>query len=905
MACKFVVLYVMVRPCLSDVKHACLLVLGVICATAHGQSGGIRFHHLDNTDGLPQNSVNAILEDRHGFMWFGTQDGLCRYDGHTFITYRNDGSPKSLANNYVWCMLEASDGSLWIGTFGGGLDRLDPGTGRFAHHRHHADNPASLSSDRVLGLLEHPAGVLWVRTSKGLDRLDAGNGSITRYLKGGVTEDELIGAIAADDEDHLLLQGAAGLLRFTLSTGHIEVVRPGNASGSGQGVTSLARDGQHIVVLENRALLRFDRSSGAEEVLVESEALRDADPRIGFQCSLIKGDHLFIGSTHGLVVRDASTGTTRILRHRGDDPTSLADDHILALHAGTSGEIWVGTRNGLDRIDRVEPPVRALTHVPGETNSLIHASVTALLEDGRGRIWIGTPSGITIWDPAVRSFNHLRHNSREPASLSADYVLSMSADAEGRILVGTLGGGLNEAVEQEGMVRFKRHHAQGLADPRRADIVHHILPATNSHTWLATGGAGLCRFNALDGSLTCQGTTGTSDGPSHPYLFSLLEDDAKHLWMGTAGGGLLLRDPQGRFGALRHKPEDMGSINADLVLCAYQDKDGHLWCGTVNGLCRTRSPLNDTMRHAILDARPLEGLFQRYGRAEGLPNEVIYGIQPDGAGRLWLTTNAGLVEWDPVLSKAARILDTGDGLPGREFNQNAFLLARDGTLYFGGANGLCSFRPEDLVANQRPPIVRFTGLALFNEPVPLRDASPDAAFSLERALHLLDRLELAWHHRVVTITFAGLSFIAPEKNTYRYQLEGFDDRWTETGTRNDVTFTNLAPGDYVLRVQAANNDGVWNEEGAALAIHIIAPPWMRWYAFVGYALFIVGVLYALFRYRLREVRREAYTVARIERARQEDRERFRSRSAADFHDEAGARITRINLYTLDWCGGAP
>ncbi len=867
-----------------------------IHARGTAQPDQLRFHHLDNTHGLPQNSVNAILEDRHGFLWFGTQDGLCRYDGHAFTTYRNDGTANSPGNNYVWSMMEAADGALWIGTFGGGLDRFDPGTGLFTHFRHSPKDAASLSGDRVLGLIEHPEGVIWVRTSKGLDRMDAATGAVTRYLKDGVTEGDLIGAIAVDDADHLLVHGTAGLLLFTMSTGHIEVVRSGNGAGNGQGVTALSRGAQGIHVLENRKLLRIDPRTGKEELLIEADAITDADAGIGFQCLLVKGDHLFIGSTHGLIHSSGRTGHTRVLRHHADDPGSIADDHVLSLYAGSGGEIWVGTRNGLDRIDRLDPPVHALVHVADEPQSLIHESVTALMEDERGRIWIGSPGGITVRDPDRGSIQHVRHDPHDPGSLSAAYVLSLAMDATGRVLVGTLGGGVQEAVETNGVIRFKRYAVRDLDDQRRANIVHHILPARHGSIWLATGGAGLCRADG-DGTVSCTGPTGNSDGPAHPYLLSLLEDDHGHLWMGTAGGGVLIRAPDGRFGGLRHIPEDMGSINADLVLCTYQDPQGHLWAGTVNGVCRTRSPLSDTLRKSILEGHAGEGLFQRFNRADGLPNEVIYGIQPDGRGHLWFATNAGLVEWDPRSNKVLRILDRGDGLPGDEFNQNAFLRTRDGTLYFGGAKGLCWFKPEALYTNQRPPPVRFTGVALFNEPVPLRDVAPTAGSALERAAHELEKIDLAWHHRVVTFSFAALNYIAPEKNRYRFQLQGFDERWTELGARNEVTFTNLAPGDYALHVHAANNDGVWNEVGATMHIHVSAPPWMRWYAYLAYAMLIGGVLYAFFRYRVRQVRREAETSAWIEQARNKDREHFRRRSAADFHDEAGARITRINLYT--------
>jgi len=488
-----------------------------------------------------------------------------------------------------------------------------------------------------------------------------------------------------------------------------------------------------------------------------------------------------------------------------------------------------------------------------------------------------------------------RHDARDPFSLGADYVLSLARNAKGEVMIGTLGGGTHVVRGEGAAMRFERIDTPPTADPQRSAIVHGLWTARDGRTWIATGGAGLCSIGA-DGAMSCLPASGEGALP-HPYLFTVMEDDAGHLWMGSAGGGLLLFDPKsGRSGALRRSPEDMGSLSDDLVLCTHLDSEGHLWVGTANGLSRSLRPMDDSLRASILAGRTATGIFQRYGRASGLPNDVIYGIVADG-DRLWLSTNEGLAELDRSTGEVLRILSKADGLTGDESNQNAYLRAADGTLYFGGPHGLNWFRAEDLITNHKAPPVLITRFLLNNEAVPLAADSAHSGFALAQAIHRTAQLSLSWRDKVIGFEFAALNYIAPEKNRYRYRLEGFDEAWIEAGTRNSVTYTNLDPGDYVLRVQACNNDGIWNEEGASLRLSISTPPWRAWYAYLFYALVLFSIGYAWYRYRLREATRTLETELRITAARSQEREDFRRKSAADFHDESGAKLTRINLHT--------
>ncbi|MFZ1692702.1 MAG: two-component regulator propeller domain-containing protein, partial [Flavobacteriales bacterium] len=262
-------------------------------AVVHAQPSNLIFRHLTIADGLSQNSVNAIAQDRDGFLWFGTQDGLGRYDGRSFTAYRHEARNNSIANNYIWSLLEDADGHLWIGTFGGGLDRIDPATGRITHYQHRSENATGLSGDRVIGLLEHPAGTIWVRTTSGLDRIDRATGSMTRVLKDVFIKRDLIGAMAVLDAQRILMRTGRGLAELDINSSALREL------GGEPMISALIRADNKVHVLENHRLLVIDHTTNTQEVLIEARSLEGADPRIGFQCVLVHEGHIWIGTTHG------------------------------------------------------------------------------------------------------------------------------------------------------------------------------------------------------------------------------------------------------------------------------------------------------------------------------------------------------------------------------------------------------------------------------------------------------------------------------------------------------------------------------------------------------------------------------------------------------------------------------
>lgn len=866
----------------------------------HAQTSDLTFHHLTIADGLSQNSVSAVLQDRQGFLWFGTQDGLDRFDGRTFVNHRNSARANSLANNYVWALHEDSVGALWIGTFGGGLDRLDPATGVFQHFRHDPSDTTSLPSDRIFSMVQDDRGTLWLGTNNGLAALDPRTGKVRRFFAQSDQEPQgnghFVSGLARLGDD-VWMRTDSGLTRMdtrTLVATHFRRA-PNTPSVELGAVTSAAVENGEVLICCSAGLVRLGNGMRPDSLLLSPAQVPGADPRMSFNRVRVAGDRWWIGTSHGLVQWLPSTGKAILLRHDATDPRSLAHSNVLALLPGHGGELWIGTRNGLDRLDHADPAIKVRRSKPGQPGTLSDRHVGPMIEDADGTLWIGTASGLDHWDRQADHLQAFRHDPTDPRSLPADDVQALYRDSKNRLWAGFRGGGLAQVERSAQGIRCTNHAKRDAPGALNANTVHTITESSDGLLWIGTAGGGLCSFDAETERFTCYPPTSDDRGPSHPYVYCILEDADAHLWLGTPTGGLNFFDRKsGRFVVLKNDVRDNNSLSSDFVLCLHRDGND-LWIGTISGLNHLR--IDNDLAGNLLATGPAAARFTHYGRDHGLPNEVVYGILPSADGTLWLSTNRGLAEFDPKAGRVIRSLSQEDGLQHDEFNQNAFLRTAAGELFFGGVDGLNWFTPADLLPNAKIPPVHFTRFLLNNEPVPLVSDSTGAAFTLQHAIHAIPSLDLSWRDKVIGFEFAVLNYIAPQKNNYRYKLEGFDADWVDAGARNSITYTNLDPGEYVLRVQGSNNDGLWNEQGASLTLRISTPPWRTWYAYLFYALVLIAIGYAWFRYRLREATRELETTMRIERARNADREQFRRKSAADFHDEAGGKLTRINLHT--------
>jgi diguanylate cyclase (GGDEF)-like protein len=826
------------------------LAVALGAAPLRAESLPMAFERISLEQGLSQTTVLTVFQDSRGLMWFGTEDGLNRYDGLALKTYKHDPADQgSLPDNMVWAVAEdaqgdlwvgtegggiarwdhrtdrfvrvplsspgspglaarvralvvAADGGIWFGTKGAGLARLDPGSGGVQAYRNDPADPASLSHDGVYAIVPDASGHVWVGTDGGLDRLDVASGKFQRYVNDPARPDSLgdnqVRALFQDREQRLWIGTYGGLSRLEPGTESFRRYRHDAADAS-----SLSHDRVRTI-------------------------LEDVSGR------------LWIGTDGGLDLMDRSRARFRHYRHDPTDPRSLGDDTVMSLHQDRGGVLWVGTRAA--GVHKWSPATWAFGHhtrQASDADGLKDKTVTAFAEDRTGRLWIGSFGGLHTMD---RLTGQVRRYTAPASATLGDRVMALASDPEGFLWIGTMDAGLSRLDPTSGTLRTYRH------DPRNprslaTDAVMALLVDRVGDLWVGTHGGGLARFDAASGGfVSYQNQPANGRSLAANIVTTMAQDAEGALWVGTDGGGLDLLDrASGTFTHFRHEAANLKSLGSNTVYSLHLDATGRLWVGTRGAglaLLQTRSGSSATFRH--------------FTQRDGLANDVVYGILPDGDGHLWLSTNNGLSRFDPRGEKF-KSYDVTDGLQSNEFNFGAHYASVGGELFFGGVNGFNAFQPRRLAANSHVPPVVLTSFLKANRPV-----------DTGRPLWQLDGVDLGYRDGVATFEFAALDYAAPQRNLYAYKLEGFDSEWVDLGHVRRVTYTNLPPGTYRLRVRGANNDGLWNEAGLSLPVRVEAPPWRRWWAYLSYLVAIVSALVGFVRVQQAKVEREAEYSRRLE-----------------------------------------
>ncbi len=546
-------------------------------------------------------------------------------------------------------------------------------------------------------------------------------------------------------------------------------------------------------------------------------------------------------------------------RHDPADPTSLSHDHVHSIYQDRSGVLWVGTWGG--GLNKVGDHVRAIalyTADPLDPASLSSSDIWAIHEDHLGVLWVGTEGhGLNRYDRKEDTVIHYRHDPANPTSLADDVVWAVYEDSSNRLWIGT----------QSGLSRYDRardaftHYRHDPADPTSlgADGIWWIHEDQLGALWVSTWSLGLDRFDRTTGRFTHYRHDPTDPNSlSNDAVWSIYTDRSGVVWVGTEGGLNRYDSERDAFTHYRHDPDDPASLSDDTAWSIYEDRSGNLWVGTEGfGLNRFDR---------------LAKRFVRYTEQDGLANNVVYGILEDDLGFLWLSTNGGLSKFDPT-TLAFRTYDARDGLQSNEFNSGAFHKSRSGEMFFGGIKGFNAFYPERITDNSTEPPVVLTSFRKFNQEVVLDAALAEVT---EITLHYADDL--------ISFEFAALDYTASEKNQYAYQLEGLSDGWAMLGTNRSITFTNLYPGSYTLRVKGSNNDGVWNEAGLAVGLIVVPPYWQTWWFRVLGLCMFAGLLVAVYQIRIRNIRERNLTLEERVRQRTEAVSQLSGGVAHDFNN---------------------
>ncbi|MBN2103461.1 hypothetical protein JW835_05400 [bacterium] len=793
----------------------------------------LQFEHLTTERGLSQSTITCILQDHNGFMWFGTQDGLNRYDGYQFTVYRHHPSDSnSISSNSIYALFEDSQKNLWVGTESG-LDLFHSTANTFRHYRHDADNDSSLSHNQVMSISEDKKGDLWIGTNGGgLNRYDREKDRFVRFKQipddpNSLSSNDLY-TVYCDSRDYVWIGSWHG---------HVDLYRVNN-----QQFVRFKRFGDFIIrsVLEDQDGDIWICTHGDGLIRVRIDSLGNfkqsryrhntwnANSLCGNAVFTIREDQqnrLWIGTENeGLNVFNKETGAFQHYTSDVFDKKSLSHNSIWSIYEDRTGNFWIGTfAGGINLLPQFGGGFRHYQHNPGNDQSLSHNSVTSFFEDSQGDLWIGTDGGgLNIFDEEDGTFNH--YDTRN-SQLSSNSVLSIFEDSRGRCWIGTWAGGLNLFDRKTGRSRQYTRENSGLS----SNNVFSIIEDRKGRLWIGAfwGGVSCLEFdNNRFINFTIQNSQLTDD-----HIRVVIEDAFGKLWIG-GDLGLNCLDPETRsIVTFRHDEEDTTSISKGWVLTILEASDSTLWVGTTGGLNRFH---RDTET------------FTRFYIKDGLPNDAIKGLREDDHGNLWLSTNKGISRYDPKTGEFKNY-DISDGLQGNEFYQCSHFKSSHGDIYFGGVNGFNVFHPSELTHNTYVPPIVFTDFQIFNRPVPIGDNSP-----LNAHISEVKHIRLSYKQNVISFEFAALNYIFPEKNQYAYRLAGSDfDDWNYVGTKRSATYTNLDPGEYSFIVMASNNDGVWNETGVSVDIIIEPPFWETWWFRLCVALLIGLILFMLYKWRVR------------------------------------------------------
>jgi diguanylate cyclase (GGDEF)-like protein len=827
----------------ARVAFAALLLYA--CAASATPPLSVQRYSLE--EGLSQQTVNAIAQDAEGFMWFGTEDGLNRFDGYEFRQLRHDRADSgSLPNGWVSSVV-ASDDGLWIATDGGGIVFRSAATGKLESPEELRDTP---DLQRVRALARDRLGRLWIASrDAGVAIYDPRTQELKR-LRHSSTQ----AASIADNSVFSILH---------LRNGDTLI-------GTANGVDRLAG-----------SKLDVARVSLPQELAPPGTALR-------VRALVESNDGLvWVGTDAGLARFDPRNGRWRVFQENSASASALPDNHVQSLLIDSTGRLWAGTVRGLAWFDAATESFFSYHHDDGESRSLPDDYVASLFEDRGGGLWIGTKlGGLAKWNPRTWSFGHARASADE--GFSDRNIPSFAEDKAGRLWIGTFGGGINLLDRTNGRVSALRHgESRGsLSDDR----VMALLESADGTVWAGTMGGGLNRFDPQTlRAEVFQNDPAVPTTLAAPGVMSLLEVD-KQLWVGTYGGGISRFDSRTRrFENLRSGPEDGLHLSSGRVTALARDRTGHVWIGTDGGGLNVWDVRTRRLYYYKRDAKRIDSLsadtiysilvddtggvwigtrgggidrvvnpsdaagrlrFTNISEAQGLPNNSVYGLRADGMGNIWISTNFGLARLDPrsVGSKSWSIqrFHRLHGLQGEEFNFGAHFRDRSGKLYFGGSAGFNAFYPETLEFSQRPPRVVLTQFLKLNSPVDLKVPEEH-----------IERVNLSHQEDVVTLKFAALDFADPRANRYEYKLEGFDGDWVRADERRAATYTNLPGGRYVFHVRASNSDGVWSTQDLTLPIVVAPSPWATPWAYAAYAVLAALVLLGVWYGQQRRIARAA------------------------------------------------
>ena len=788
------------------------------------QKGNYYFRCLNTENGLSQNTVLSILQDRTGFMWFGTKDGLNKYDGNSVKVYKyNEQDPYSLGNNTVWSLLELPDGIILVGT-DRGIYQYNPSTDHFCFFDKKTDGNMSITGS-VLDMKLDRQGYVWISCHNLYKySTETGRLEIALYAQEEYEDDKTFlsrtWSVNIDKDNQVwisLLNG--GLKKYNPQTGQFYSYNRDASGGdlrkSQISYTVNVGNNKLLIGAFNDKLKVLDKTAGGISDYLGGETFADSVLFVRTM-NVFSDRNVWIGTESGLYIHNPETKHTTHLTHHLNDRYSLSDNVVYSMYEDREGGIWIGTYfGGVNYYPLPYAYFYKYYPIPGR-NSLSGERVSGLCEDKEGHLWIGTEDGglskLCLDD---MNFEQIK------CGLNYHNVHDIILDDD-RLWIATYSQGINVLDLKTGQWKYyKKGEKDGMLNN---NDIFALYKDTSGCIWVGTS-TGLFQYDRVNDSFVLLSDV------NNKFVSDIIEDGAGQIWIATYNSGVYCYNPRTKeCRNYNHDMNDPQSICYHKITCMYLDMNNRLWFGSEsNGIC-------------MFDERT--GSFVRYGLQDGFSNNMIYKILEDDSGNLWLSSNSGLMRFDPE-TKQIRIFTQNNGLPSNQFNYKSGYKDKKGRLYFGSLNGLVTFRPSDFIQNNHVPPVVITDFKLLNNESLLNAECRD-----------MENILLKHNQSSFSIDFAALSYVAPEMNKYAYKMEGLENDWNYLSVPQKIIYSNLPYGKYVFRVKAANNDGLWNERGDSLAIIINPPFWRTTWAYLLYVMLVLFFVVAFFNYYIKKIERD-------------------------------------------------
>lgn len=791
----------------------------------------LRFEHLTGREGLSQGNVYDIMQDRRGFVWVATQNGLNRFDGYVFKVYKHDSkNPNSLLANQVRTVFEDRQGRIWIGTELG-LNRFSPETETFVHFQRQTAVPKQISENVVFSIFEDSSGNLWFGGRLGVTRYDPATDTFTSYspksqkgLKAGS-----VWQFVEEDSQNVWMAASLSLLHFNPQTERFTSYLPPERTTR---IGSLVLEGKERLWVGSRTMIhQFD---------LVSKEFSKPEFELNLNAQTLFRDHdgmIWVG-THGQGLVRVDPQTLQIQSHFQYQtliPDSLNFNHVMKILQDQAGVFWIGTRGrGLNLLDWQQTQFSQFSNVSLSADPQKPNSIHSLYASPTGMVWVGSKHAIYRFEPQTNTVQH--YFLPKITTASQRIIEEFQEDKDGKLWLASARSLFRFdpqlATFQEFRLQKPNQRQGGITFLRSISI------DGNGIIWGAIRGSGLYRFDPSTEEIrVIRPPQKKASAPPSQYLlnsrvFKLLKDHQGYLWVGYQDGEISRFDPKAEtFLHYPHQSEGTSPLQA-TIRDMLEDRNRKIWLATSQGLTQFD---------------PIKEQFTHYTEYDGLSEPYLESIIEDTEGNLWMGTSKGLIQFNPK-TKNFHNFDRYDGLHDNEFS-SAVTKLNDGTLFFGGPFGMTSFHPKQLTENSYQALVLLTNLYLYNEPVTLNEGS-----LLKKAVWATESIQLKPKHGMISFEFTALSYAAAHKNQFRYRLEGFDAKWsTVSSSQRFATYTNLPIGTYQFVVQSTNNDGVWSSHEASIQVEVLPAWWQTIWFQMGVGLSLMVVVFGGVKWRLRSI----------------------------------------------------